>query len=556
MSAKHAPLHPVALIGRLSFLRNGSARLTLTGADHNRTTVQLGPGYAARITQSGKGWLREATVSSASSCCAYVLTQLMQKGSRIQRRQTTSFISGVVREDTYGVDGKQLTRSSRWKYPNGLQIDATYETGFRSLSVQRGGQTVAQFSTKGRQTGLRLESITTRSDGAGEGVTVIGGKTLGLGKRDTFGTPGNKSYSTVSRSPSGVVTDMQVVHYSGTWAGVRVTTIVTDSSAGTVVSDETVTTPNPYGGGVTVESAHSETSRGGKQIDATSESQTNGQGGFSSVSEVRENGDTVQQSSYANDGKGNESQSTATFHPDGSFTIDTQSKDKDGNVSGGSQRYDKDGNPIDKDGNPMPSDGVGGGAGPGTDNSGSSGDGHQGGDGGDDTNPDEQPEGDGDYGPGGGAGPSSQPEGDGDYGPSGGPSPVASGEYPSDNGIDSGPVPSFSSPSDKSFGAWAARLDPFMGGNPGVAGPGDPGDPPNFTTLAGGEGGSGTSAPVMDDQDAATGTSVDMRPYLVAYRDPENNPRALVAGFAKLIGMSNDAGALRAANKAIEALQY
>ena len=47
--------------------------------------------------------------------------------------------------------------------------------------------------------------------------------------------------------------------------------------------------------------------------------------------------------------------------------------------------------------------------------------------------------------------------------------------------------------------------------------------------------------------------TVDLRPLLPSGRDPENNPRALVATLVSLAGLPN-AGALHAAERAIGAL--
>src|SRR5207248_3877197 len=67
--------------------------------------------------------------------------------------------------------------------------------------------------------------------------------------------------------------------------------------------------------------------------------------GFNSLTEAYEDNQMTQRSAYANDGHGNESETTVTYEKDGSFTIETISTGEDGNTSRNSQTYDPAGNP-------------------------------------------------------------------------------------------------------------------------------------------------------------------------------------------------------------------
>ena len=283
--------------------------------------------------------LHEVTVTSARDSCAYVVTRIEMRGHELVKSVRTEFLSKVIRLDTYAVGAEGITRSTRWQYPNDVQIDASYTADGRTLTVTRGGATV-ELSTTGQWTGRVLQAVTQRTDGADEQVTIIGSRTVGPGKSSTVigvvQPKGPFQYGTVTTRPDGVIVATQVVPFeNGVGAGQTITD-VTDVNNPSITSNAVRTQQNGDGT-TTVTAGNSQVDQGGVTTSAGTASTTAG-GGFSSYTETGhtetgQNEVVTQRSSYVNDGTGNESQTTVTYQPNGSFTIDTTSKDSNGNTT-------------------------------------------------------------------------------------------------------------------------------------------------------------------------------------------------------------------------------
>ena len=520
METNPRQLSPSILNGRYSIRCDGSRRLTYA-SQVGVTTIELGPGYFARVSSRNTDSLREVTVSSAANSSAYVVTRVELRGQELVKSVRTEFLSKAIRLDEYTATAEEIRRSTHWQYPNGVQIDANYTADGRNLTIATRDATVG-LSTTGQATGRVLQAVTQRTDGADDAdgqVIIIGDKTIGPGKSATvIGVVQRNTafqYSTVFTRPDGVIVASGVVPFENGVVAGQTTTDVTSPDNSSITSNAVATQQNGDGT-TTVTVGNGRVDKDGIATSTGTASTTPG-GGFSSYTEATQrnlNGEVTQgqRSSYSNDGAGNESQTTVTYNPDGSFTIDTTSKDADGNVTGGDpQTFDKDGNPID---HPEGGDGHGG--------NGEGGDGHGG-------------NGEGGDGHGGG--------GEG-------------GEYPADDGTDPSPRPFKRGPADGAFSQWLSASSPFLGGSLAFAfqpkNPGDPADLVNAAMEQDDEGAPPSLTPSSSGSGSISGT-VDLRPLLPSDRDPENDPRALVAALATLAGLSHS-GALNAAETAIRAL--
>jgi hypothetical protein len=128
------------------------------------------------------------------------------------------------------------------------------------------------------------------------------------------------SYATASVGKDGSTAATQVMPLAdGT---VTALGVVIDVTNGTAAANSVVVSPNADGT-TTVLSKYSESNPDGSSISGIGVAGTTGDGGFYSVTELVTDGNVSQQSSYANDGKGDESETTVTYNADGSYTIST-----------------------------------------------------------------------------------------------------------------------------------------------------------------------------------------------------------------------------------------
>lgn len=512
---KRLALSPV--LGNFTLLRDGSTSLSAStdgsqsAASSTTYVVQLGPynKYAAVAAALNNTTRNEVSISEGLKTSGYIRSELSvdPTNKTAETVLTTRFASKVVRIDRIAVaEGRQVVRTVQWKYPNGVQVDASYTVNSRTLVITKNDQSVVSVLTKGSIANGTLTAQTTRADGSDDlgGVYVYGGKVISIGRTDTSIEPANPD-------GSGMHTKTVTVPDDG---GPTVATETIDDGAGTVTSVTVTTTTDgiqsdgiqiqTVNGQTVVTSAGSESTPEG-QVRTVGQASTDAEGGFSSTTIVEvadASSGTIrvtQRSSFSADSDGNSSETTITYNEDGSFQTTITSTDSTGSTMTDTQSYDKDGNPV-------PSDETGGG-GSGSGTGDSEGSGASGTDG---------------------------------SGPSGG------GEYPTDDGSDPVPLPSFSGKGDDSFTDFTNSLGPYLGGNPGPEPSSNPVDPPfddiasamdseaNPVSTAGASGSGGSD-------DSGHGGTIDLRPFS-SLPDPDLNPQALVGILGALTGLQNSAG--------------
>jgi hypothetical protein len=519
-------------------LNHEVARLRVTTAGEY-VTVEVGPGYSARLSKKSAGEAREVTVSNASDCCAFVTSDLVVRGSSVERKLITTYVTKTIREDTLKLEGDEVYRTTRWRYPGGREAVATYSEKGRELHLFESGRHVKGLLTVGEKTPTGWKSsnqlmdavdtgestaFTRSMPGVGEvqvGIQYTGGGHYNYGVR-MRGADGSILEGARGQSPDRLnfdedkeVTDITSVSaVTGEFATSR--QIVLSNSDGTSVS----------------------TRNSRVNIDGSSEGsrglvQTWGDG-FASQTEAYENNQMTQRSAYANDGHGNESETTVTYEKDGSFTIETNSTGEDGNTSHSAQTYDPEGNPKPSDGGDHPSDG--GDTGDGGDHPSDGGDTGDGGD---------HPSDGGDTG---------LPADDGS---GSNPSPTTinagagEGELPAYDGADSSPRPNASGAGGNALNEWLSAGSPFFGGPIGLAGNTDV-SALNQILSAMDDGGDGDGTGGRSDD--GTTPIFDLRALLREELDPENNPRALFAALATLTGRPLDSDGMRAASRLMQHL--
>src|SRR5260370_226843 len=86
-----------ALVARITRGRD-VARIQLR-TERGLTSVAIGPGYSARITRRDAQSAREVSIAPARDGCAYVLTDVLVRGSTVERAVSTAFVSRTQRVD-------------------------------------------------------------------------------------------------------------------------------------------------------------------------------------------------------------------------------------------------------------------------------------------------------------------------------------------------------------------------------------------------------------------------------------------------------------------------
>ncbi|WP_205772486.1 hypothetical protein [Microvirga calopogonii] len=420
---------------------------------------------------------------------------------------------------------------AHWQFADGTSARADYNRDGRTLQYfDQNGSPAGHFVTSIQTLPTGFLSKTEAMEDGGREHIIIGPKTLQPGSYTIIGPAlVSKGYGqqTNDPGPDVYVTGRIDIDGSSAFSYVRPlnpsttsTGYVNIGSDGSVYGHYSIITQGSDGQTkITTDNVWKD-SGGGVTNESHGEAGTNPEGGFYSMTSSydRTTGES-QRSSWGADGQGNESETTITYHADGSFTIRTVSKDADGNTSGGEQSYDKDGNPIDGGGN----EGGGGqdtGSGSGT-NGGNDGNEGQGG---------------GTEGGGGGGGDTDGGGGDGTEGGGGGGTEGGGGpddtSRPSDDGPDESPPTWQTKTLDRAFTTWIGdQLGPLGGSYKIPPPPGDLGDPvPMLRILCEDD----IQGRTTTQTSAQPDDTFDLRPFLIHERDIEDDPRALVAAFAKI----------------------
>jgi hypothetical protein len=537
--------------------RGDVARLSLKTTEGKVLRLTLGPRYHARLIRiDSKTEAREFAVSTARSACAIVTTDLKVTDGRAVCNLTTRYGTRTVRKDATSLEKDHVRRVVHWDHGNGVSAEARYSEWERVLQFRDNSNELARYVTRGEPTENGWRS-STEYIGA-----PAGSESYDFGRAGNFGpgltqgfvvnTGGEPIIHMVSRSADGKNTvtyehtaveppdqedgsprTVAITSYTqfdgttGTLTGVNqitntwesgaisVTTVIETSDIFAGTHAKTLGVAEAGGDGV-VKTRTSWTDGSNSQ---TTDWSNDGDGHETELTTTTHSDGSSERSSTAKDGRGNESNTIVSYNADGSFSISTTSKGSDGSETTNTQDYDKDGNPKPAgDGG-----GSGGGGGGSDDGGGDSGGGDSGG------------------------GEEGLPADDGSGG--GTPSPKTmgaggDGELPADDGSDPAPRPNMTGPGAAALQRWMASASPFLGGS-SAAPLATHGNPASQIVAA------------MDDEGDGVGTGepsngdgefrIDLRAIVLRERDPENNPRALVAALQQLAGVPQGGAAMRAA---------
>lgn len=463
------------------------------------------------------------SLAPARDACAYVLTDLVVRDQTIERIVTTDFAYRTRRVDRLLVEGDSIARTARWQFPQ-RSVEASYNAKGRELTVFQSGNELARLITTGEEQGFGFVSSTEFASGGGGFVALRGAAGVGTAMnifREFHSGPGVEGHIVLERRPDGSFKQETGSGVTGPGGGITTSRSWTnlDLASGKWINTQQNTVTHP-GGATTVTTTNTTqdvTDDFGDKPDpghhkvttTTGTAETRGDGGFSTFTETHgsRGSSESQRSAYTNDGKGNESESTVTYHDDGSFTIETRSKDENGNRSESAKTYDESGEPVEPhDDQPTPDDDPGGGELPADD--------------GYDPNPRPNARGSGE------------------------------GELPADDGSDPCPRPNMAGPGAAVFERWVSTLGPFLGGQGRTSGV-HPGDPINRVLGA-----------IADEEDGVGGRSedglqlgFDLRAVILRERDPENNPKALLDALTEHAAIAANSPGAIAASRAIRQLE-
>jgi hypothetical protein len=538
------------------FSRNRSSAKLWCKTEDGYIALTIGPGYSAHFTRKSSGQTREVTLSNARDCCAFVTSDLIIKGDDVDRKVVTSYVTKTTREDVLEVRAKKVMRSVRWVYPQNLEARAIYSDAGRTLQWFERGELVGGVTTTAQRTPGGWESSNRVMDAPGgptppthsHQVTTLGSSVVDV---HTSTAGGDTSYGVTimgaGEAPALSSIVGSVEHVRPHLDEHRVVVSIASSNG---KGDAEGFTQNVISnqGGTTVTTRQTSNHGDGSSESTHGLAQASGDGSFSTLTDFEKDGQLVQRSSYVNDGKGNESETTVTHDKDGSFTIETISKDPAGNVSGSAQRFDKDGNPLGPPSGPSSGGPTPTGSPPSPtdetpdeeDNDPEDDDPHD--------DDDKSPDGD-DDGPDDGPGDEDGMPADDDSSSSGKRRPGRNGplgEFPSDDGSDPTPTPFSSDRGGSSMERWLAGLSPFYGGLTSRFG----GSHINPATsiadsIDGGDG--GDREPSTGQSGDGASASFDLTAVIRKENDPENDPRALVNVLAKLAGLPESAAGMQAA---------
>ena len=503
------------LTGHLLRSKDGQAQVIAKGKSLE-WLMTTGPGCSAflRIRSATSGNYEESSFSPSKGVPALTRSTVRIAGKAIEKSVVTEYATKTIRTDTITAEGESFTRKVQWKYLHDIEVHAEYHPGVRMLTICKGGKKVAAFETTGSYTTAGFRTVTKALDGYPKSFIINGNKSIS--EQTTFSPvqilsggmygptspPAGTSVVTSTPNNDGSITVTQTAT-SAEGQYVNTVTIGSDSLVSSQQIDTSTTTTE--GGVTTSEGTHIETDGTGNGSYSESQAGTTPSGGFwvnSSTTDTT-NG-TSQSSSYVNDGQGNGLQVTTTTNSDGSYNTTTTTTDANGNTNTTSQDFNKDGTPK---GPPTTSD-----------------------------NEQDPPT-----------------------------TPTASNEYPSDDGSDyntsssggpslagKGAGPSLTGPVDNILSGWQAGMDPFLGGNAAVIPIVNKGDPPPYEAIASAIGSDETGGAFQ----AVTATAIDLAPFApLPARDPDLNPRAMVAVLAASSGLGAGSGAVVAAGRAAAGLK-
>ncbi len=485
---------------KLSFLDEGYIRLTFYGKD-SFILLETGPSGYARILHRKKGYVKEVTRSKCRTMEATNLVTILAEGGKIKRQIETQFQNGNHRAEHFEMEADKVHRTIKWTLENGQHIVGSYSPNQRILRFYEGE--------------ILLKSIITNLSLVHHRLTAT--STL-MKKDEAVYTSSSDTGTDLSPGSTTVITRVLPHHDSGS-----VHTVYTDENGTHYDFSETFTVYGEIDGfnasmadGTTV-GVIQLINGGEKTIDYTSfdpatgtsvdvESVSGNANGIdytvitSTINSTSGEVSEVSRTSIADDGAGNISIVSVVYDNQGGYTLTIRNRDSSGTVTENRQYISPSGLQVDPNGNITER----------TDQDVNGNDGV-----------------------------------DLSTGPNQGdvldnPHPDHNG-MPGVDGTDETPPSHKPSPRDKALGSWLSKV----GFGYGIAGSGKDvffpkhtGDPAP-SMFADEEGDFGHES-LLDVPSIEEGRKIglDIKPYLYANKekDPENNPRALIACLETMMG--------------------